>query len=84
MNTLPSDYLTDAKSIAAMLKAKGYTGNKLIELYGKDATSANIIKAMYNADAVIYIGHGGYQYGHYNKNGGTATPPYSLSWVCSI
>lgn len=75
---LPADYLTDAKEIAAKLKAKGYTGNKLVELYGKDATSANILKAMYNADAVIYVGHGGYQYGHYNGNGGTATPPFSL------
>jgi PKD repeat protein len=75
---LPADYLTDAKEIAAALKAKGYTGNKLVELYGKQATSANILKAMYNADAVIYIGHGGYQSGHYNGNGGTATPPFSL------
>jgi PKD repeat protein len=75
---LPGDYLSDAKAIAAKLKAKGYTGNKLIELYGKNATSTNILKAMYNADAVIYIGHGGYEYGHYNGNGGTATPPFSL------
>lgn len=75
---LPADYLTDAKEIAAALKAKGYTGNKLVELYGKDATSTNILKAMYNADAVIYIGHGGFQSGHYNGNGGTATPPFSL------
>lgn len=75
---LPADYLTDAKGIATSLKNKGYTGNKLVELYGKDATSTNILKAMYNADAVIYVGHGGYQYGHYNGNGGTATPPYSL------
>lgn len=75
---LPSDYLTDAKNIAAMLKAKGYTGNKIVELYGKNATSTNILKAMYNADAVIYIGHGGYQYGHYDGNGGTASPPFSL------
>jgi hypothetical protein len=75
---LPADYLSDAKEIAAALKAKGYTGNKLVELYGKDATSTNILKAMYNADAVIYIGHGGFQSGHYNGNGGTATPPFSL------
>jgi PKD repeat protein len=75
---LPGDYLSDAKAIAAKLKAKGYTGNKLIELYGKNATSTNILKAMYNADAVIYIGHGGYEYGHYNGNGGTATSPFSL------
>lgn len=75
---LPADYLTDAKAIAAKLKAKGYTGNKLVELYGKDATSTNILKAMYNADAVIYIGHGGYQSGRYNNKGGPATPPFSL------
>ena len=74
---LPADYLTDAKEIATALKAKGYTGDKLVELYGQQATSTNILKAMYNADAVIYIGHGGYQSGHYNGNGGTATPPYS-------
>lgn len=75
---LPADYLTDAKAIAAKLKAKGYTGNKLVELYGKNATSTNILKAMYNADAVIYIGHGGYQAGRYDGKGGTASPPFSL------
>ena len=75
---LPGDYLSDAKAIAEKLKAKGYTGNKLIELYGKNATSNNILKAMYNADAVIYIGHGGYEYGHYDGKGGTATAPFSL------
>ncbi|MDO9043904.1 MAG: PKD domain-containing protein [Methanobacteriaceae archaeon] len=76
--TGPYGYLEDSIKIANMLKAKGYTGDKLVELYGKNATSTNILKAMYNADAVIYIGHGGYQYGHYNGNGGTATPPFSL------
>lgn len=75
---LPSDYLSDAKAIAAKLKAKGYTGNKLVELYGKDATSTNILKAMYNADLVIYIGHGGYKEGNYNNKGGNATDPFSL------
>ena len=75
---LPSDYLTDAKAIAAKLKAKGYTGNKLVELYGKQATSKNILKAMYNADAVIYIGHGGYYGANYNGRGGYAKPPFSL------
>ncbi len=79
---LPGDYLSDAKAIAEKLKAKGYTGNKLIELYGKNATSTNILKAMYNADAVIYIGHGGYEYGHYDGNGGTATASILFSWIC--
>lgn len=33
---------------------------------------------MYNADAVIYGGHGGYEYGHYDGNGGPATAPFAL------
>ena len=33
---------------------------------------------MYGADAIIYVGHGGYETGHYDLNGGKATPPFAL------
>jgi len=33
---------------------------------------------MYGADAIIYAGHGGYETGNYNMNGGSATHPFAL------
>lgn len=60
---------------ANVLKSKGYN---VLELYGENATSENIVKGMYNADAVIYSGHGGYISGDYDMNGGPATPPFAL------
>lgn len=74
---LPYDYLTDAKKIATKLKAK-YGSSNVVTLYGKQATAKNILMGMYNADMIIYIGHGGYIDGNYNGKGGTATPPFSL------
>ena len=73
-NTTPDSYQV-VKATADVLKSKGYN---VLELYGPNATTKNIIKGMYNADAVIYAGHGGYMYGHYNGNGGIATPPFGL------
>ena len=75
---LPDSYYQDAKDIANKLKAKGYNSSDILELYKENASAKNILKGMYNADLVIYIGHGGYQYGHYDGNGGTATPPFSI------
>ena len=71
---LPSFY-AEALQISTDLKSHGYP---VVELYRENATSENILKGMYNADAVIYVGHGGYQTGHYDNNGGIATPPFAL------
>lgn len=73
-NDTPSSYDV-VLNTAAVLQAKGYN---VLELYGANATTENIVKGMYNADAVIYGGHGGYMYGNYNGNGGPATPPFAL------
>jgi len=73
-NDIPSSY-NEAKSIANLLKSKGYP---VYEVYRENATTKNILKGMYGADAVIYAGHGGYEAGHYDMNGGAATPPYGL------
>ncbi len=70
-----TDSYTVAHNTADVLKSKGYN---VLELYGQNATTENIIKGMYNADAVIYAGHGGYMYGNYNGNGGPASPPFGL------
>lgn len=71
---IPQAY-SDAKSIANLLKSKGYP---VVEFYRKNATTKNILKGMYGADAIIYAGHGGYESGHYNLKGGVATPPFAL------
>lgn len=66
----------DTKNIANMLKAKNYS---VVTLYKENATSKNILKGMYGADAIIYEGHGGYMGpGYYDMNGGKATPPFGL------
>jgi hypothetical protein len=65
----------EAKSIANLLKSNGYP---VYEVYRNNATTKNILKGMYGADAIIYAGHGGYQTGNYNMNGGTATSPFAL------
>lgn len=69
------DLLEEADNTARALTAKGY---KVKKLYKTNATTKNMMKGMYNADAVIYLGHGGYQSGNYNNNGGTATPPFAM------
>lgn len=73
-NTTPQAYDV-LHATADALKSQGYN---VLELYGENATTENIIKGMYNADAVIYGGHGGYEYGHYDGNGGPATAPFAL------
>jgi len=70
-----SNNYNEASKLGNDLKAKGYN---VLGLYKENATTKNIIKGMYNADAVIYAGHGGYQSGNYNNNGGTASPPFAL------
>lgn len=70
-----SDSYSETKAIANLLKAKGY---QVYEVYQKNATTKNILKGMYGADAIIYAGHGGYQTENYNLNGGKASPPFAL------
>ncbi len=71
---IPQSY-SEALSIANFLKSKGYS---VVELYKENATTKNILKGMYGADAIIYAGHGGYVTGNYNMNGGSANPPFAL------
>ncbi len=66
---------TETLALANQLKSKGY---EVLELYRSNATAKNILKGMYDADAVIYVGHGGFQSGNYDMNGGTASPPFAL------
>ncbi len=70
-----SDMLPEAQETADALEDEGY---EVLELYQDDATTKNIMKGMYNADAIIYLGHGGYQSGNYDLNGGPASPPFAL------
>ena len=70
-----SNNYNEASKMGKALKSKGYY---VLELYKENATTKNIIKGMYNADAVIYEGHGGYESGNYDQNGGTASPPFAL------
>lgn len=73
-NDFPISY-QETTQLASDLRQKGYP---VLDLYRGDATAENILKGMYSADAVIYAGHGGYQSGHYNGAGGTASPPFAL------
>lgn len=70
-----SNNYDQASKLGSDLKAKGYN---VLELYKENATTKNILKGMYGADAVIYAGHGGYQSGNYDLDGGTASPPFAL------
>ncbi len=65
----------ETSALANVLKSKGYN---VLELYRSNATAKNILKGMYEADTIIYAGHGGYQTGNYNMNGGTAKSPFAL------
>ncbi|OPY27597.1 MAG: Copper resistance protein CopC [Methanobacterium sp. PtaU1.Bin242] len=73
-NSTPA-LLTEGQATATALKSQGYN---VLELYRENATTKNIMKGMYNADALIYLGHGGYMTGNYNNNGGSASPPFAL------
>jgi len=66
---------SEAISIGNLLKSNGYP---VVELLGSNATTKNILEGMYGADAIIYAGHGGYETGNYNMDGGVANPPYAL------
>jgi hypothetical protein len=70
-----SNNYDEVSKVGKALKDKGYN---VLELYKENATTKKIIKGMYKADAVIYAGHGGYQYGDYDENSGTASPPFAL------
>ena len=65
----------ELQSTANVLTSKGYN---VLLLTSSNDTTQNIIEGMYNADAVIYGGHGGYMTGNYNGNGGPATPPFAI------
>ena len=65
----------ELQATANVLTSKGYN---VLLLTGSNDTTKNIIKGMYNADAVIYGGHGGYLDSNYNGNGGPATPPFAI------
>ena len=72
-----SDYpvaLQETQALASELKSRGYN---VLELYQDQANTKNILKGMYDADAIIYAGHGGYQSGNYNS-GGIAKDPFAL------
>ncbi|MGC9517200.1 MAG: PKD domain-containing protein [Methanomicrobiales archaeon] len=71
---LTSSY-NEAFEVAKKLESKGY---EVLALYRDNATTKNILKGMYDADAVIYAGHGGYQSGNYDNNGGIASSPFAL------
>lgn len=70
-----NSYYDETFTLANVLKSKGY---EVLELYKSNATSKNILKGMYDADAIIYAGHGGYQTGNYDGNGGNATHPFAI------
>jgi len=74
LSDFPISY-QETSQLADDLRERGYS---VLDYYGGDATTENILKGMYGADAVIYDGHGGYQSGNYNGVGGTANPPFAL------
>ncbi len=49
-------YYQEARITAQYLKRHKY---EVKELYKEDATSKNILKGMYDADGIIFIGQGG-------------------------
>ena len=67
-------YYQEARIIAKYLKRNKY---EVKELYNEYATSKNILKGMYDADGIIFIGQGGS--GTYNSKTGIATGPYGLT-----
>ena len=67
-------YYQEAKTTAQFLKRHKY---EVKELYREDATSKNILKGMYDADGIIFIGQGGS--GTYNSKTGLASGPYGLT-----
>lgn len=67
-------YYQEAQKTAQYLKLHGY---QVKELYKEDATSKNMLKGMYDADGIIFVGQGGG--GTYDSKTGIATGPYGLT-----
>jgi hypothetical protein len=61
-------------AIYQKLISKGYP---VVLLIGENATAENIIKGMYGADAIIYVGHGS-DLAYYKNDGGISKAPYAL------
>ncbi|MCL2156880.1 MAG: hypothetical protein FWH54_02530 [Methanobrevibacter sp.] len=73
MNDLPNER---QETIAIYQKLIG-DGYPVIFLLGDNATSENIIKGMYGADAIIYVGHGS-DLSYYKNDGGISKAPYAI------
>jgi len=79
VNDLPNER-QEAILIYQKLISDGYP---VVFLLGDNATSENIIKGMYGADAIIYVGHGS-DLGYYKKDGGLSKAPYALPTIDGI
>lgn len=79
VNDLPNER-QEAIAIYQKLVSDGYP---VLFLLGENATSENIVKGMYGADAIIYIGHGS-DLGYYQNDGGISKAPYALPTVDNI
>lgn len=60
-----------------------FDGYPVLLLIGDNATSENIIKGMYGADAIIYIGHGS-DLAYYKNDGGISRAPYGLPTIDNV
>jgi hypothetical protein len=79
INDLPNER-QETMSIYQKLVSDGYP---VVLLLGKNATAENIIKRMYGADAMIYVGHGS-DLGLYDGEGGISNPPYSIPTIDDV
>jgi len=84
-NDLP-EIRQEAILIYQKLVSDGYP---VVFLLGENATAENIIKGMYGADAMIFLGHGG-DLGYYNNNnynninGSISKPPYYIPTIDDV
>ena len=78
-NDLPKQR-QEAIAIYQVLISNGYP---VVFLLGENATSENIIKGMYGADAIIYIGHGS-DLNYYKNDGGISRAPYALPTIDNV
>ncbi|MCL2116321.1 MAG: hypothetical protein FWH29_08880 [Methanobrevibacter sp.] len=79
LNDLPIQR-QEAIAIYQKLISDGYP---VVFLLGDNATSENIIKGMYGADAIIYIGHGS-DLAYYQNDNGTSKAPYALPTIDNV
>lgn len=79
VNDLPNER-QEAITIYEKLISDGYP---VVFLLGENATSENIVKGMYGADAILYIGHGS-DLGYYKNNGGISKAPYALPTIDNV